>query len=98
MCYMDGHGERVGVRELRHNISVYLRRVENGETFHVTDRGRTVAVLAPLAAGSTALERLTAAGRATTPLGDLRDLGPPLGARSSRRVSRTLAAMRAERL
>jgi len=30
--------ERVGVRELRQNLSRWLRRVENGESFEVTDR------------------------------------------------------------
>jgi prevent-host-death family protein len=32
--------ERVGVRELRQNLSKWLRRVANGESFEVTDRGR----------------------------------------------------------
>ena len=41
--------ERVGVRELRQNLSVYLRRVTgDGETLEVTERGVPVAVLAPL--------------------------------------------------
>lgn len=39
---------RVGVRELRHNLSAWLRRVRDGETFEVTDRGTPVALLAPL--------------------------------------------------
>src|SRR5439155_234091 len=38
----------VGVRELRQRASELLRRVEAGETIEVTDRGRPVAVLAPL--------------------------------------------------
>ena len=40
--------ERIGVRELRQNASVYLRRVEAGERFQVTDRGRPVAELGPV--------------------------------------------------
>jgi prevent-host-death family protein len=40
--------DRVGVRELRHNLSAWLRRVRDGEAFEVTDRGTPVAVLAPL--------------------------------------------------
>ena len=39
LCYM----ERVGVRELRQNLSVYLRRVGAGQTLEVTERGRPVA-------------------------------------------------------
>ncbi|HXI18655.1 MAG TPA: type II toxin-antitoxin system prevent-host-death family antitoxin [Chloroflexota bacterium] len=42
----------VGVRELRQNLSVYLRRVEAGETLRVTDRGRPVALLGPLPGGA----------------------------------------------
>ena len=41
MCYM----ERVGIRELRQNLSVYLRKVKEGVTFEVTERGQPVAVL-----------------------------------------------------
>jgi prevent-host-death family protein len=37
----------VGVRELRRDLSRYLRRVERGESFAVTSRGRAVAVLGP---------------------------------------------------
>jgi prevent-host-death family protein len=40
--------ERVGVRELRQNLSVYLRRVQEGEALEVTERGRPVALLGPL--------------------------------------------------
>jgi prevent-host-death family protein len=37
-----------GIRELRQRASELLRRVEAGETIQITDRGRPVAVLAPL--------------------------------------------------
>jgi prevent-host-death family protein len=40
---------RVGVRELRQNLSVYLRRVAKGERFVVTERREPVAELVPLA-------------------------------------------------
>jgi prevent-host-death family protein len=57
---------RVGVRELRQNLSVYLRRVESGETLDVTEHGRLVARLGPTPALETgALERMIAEGRAT---------------------------------
>jgi prevent-host-death family protein len=57
---------RVGVRELRQNLSVYLRRVERGETLDVTEHGRLVARLAPAPAPETShLDRLVAEGRAT---------------------------------
>ncbi|WP_404829098.1 type II toxin-antitoxin system Phd/YefM family antitoxin, partial [Streptomyces griseoaurantiacus] len=37
--------EHVGVRELRQNASAYPRRVAEGESFTVTDRGVPVALL-----------------------------------------------------
>jgi prevent-host-death family protein len=55
---------RVGVRELRQNLSVYLRRVEAGETLEVTERGRPVARLEPLRSESMSpYERMKAEGR-----------------------------------
>jgi len=41
----------VGVRELRDNLSEYLRRVEQGELLLITDRGRPIGELSPAAAG-----------------------------------------------
>lgn len=67
----------VGIRELRQRASELLRRVEAGETIEVTDRGRPVAVLAPLPEGE-ALERLRAAGDVTPAAGSLDDLPKPL--------------------
>lgn len=37
----------VGVRELKNRLSEYLRRVRQGETVLVTDRGNVIAQLAP---------------------------------------------------
>lgn len=50
----------VGVRELRQNLSQYLRRVEKGETLEVQERGKPIAILAPLPEHQGALERLRA--------------------------------------
>lgn len=98
MCYMERpRNGRVGVRELRQNLSVYLRRVARGERFEVTERGRPVATLAPLPTAATPLERLVATGRATEPRGDLLELGQPRGA-SSRRASAALLDLRGDRL
>ena len=50
--------ERVGVRELRQRASEILRRVAEGETYEITDRGRPAALLmAPAARGLKELER-----------------------------------------
>ena len=57
----------VGIAELRQNLSVYLRRVGNGERLLVTDRNRPVAELGPPPSSGAALDRLIAAGRVTRP-------------------------------
>ncbi len=81
MCYMSDHDEqrtRVGVRELRQNLSVYLRRVKAGETLEVTEHGQVVARLAPrLPATLSPVQRLIAEGRATGPIRSHRGLPPP---------------------
>ena len=58
--------DEVSVRELRQNLSVYLRRVREGRTLAVTSRGERVAVLAPIGGGSR-LDRLMAEGRISSP-------------------------------
>jgi antitoxin (DNA-binding transcriptional repressor) of toxin-antitoxin stability system len=69
---------RVGVREMRQNLSVYLDRVKAGETLHVTEYGQVVALLAPLPAQRlTTLERLVREGRATAPARSLKNRRPP---------------------
>lgn len=65
----------VGVRELRQRASELLRLVEAGETIEITDRGRPVAVLAPLPAQGS-LARLRAAGDVS--LADPGELPEPL--------------------
>lgn len=87
----------VGVRELRQHLSKYLRRVVRGETLEVTDRGRPVALLAPLPIPATPLELLVASGRVVRPEEDLLALLPPRG-RISTRLSEALLEERAERL
>jgi len=66
----------VGIRELRQRASELLRRVEAGESIEVTDRGRPVAVLAPLPGD--ALERLRASGDLQDSESDLATLPQPL--------------------
>jgi prevent-host-death family protein len=70
MCYMTTVAgvDDVGVRELRQNLSVYLRRIAQGETLRVTDHGRPVALLTPLrSTGDEVLDRLEAEGRLIRP-------------------------------
>jgi prevent-host-death family protein len=84
---------QVGVRELRQRASELLRLVEGGETIEITDRGRPVAMLAPLAAGSP-LERLRAQGELDPAIGDIDDLGPPLPPLGDELPSAVLARLR----
>ncbi len=78
---MNGVGAkpaRVGVRELRQNLSVYLRRVKEGETLEVTEHGQPIARLTPRPPESMSIiDRLIAEGRATPARGRLVDLPPP---------------------
>ena len=97
MCYMKSPDRRVGVRELRQNLSVYLPRVKHGERLEVTERGEPVAVLGPLPEGSGPVQRLVASGRARPPTADLLELLPPKG-RTSSRLSKALQQERAERV
>jgi prevent-host-death family protein len=67
----------IGVRELRQRASELLRRVEQGETIEVTDRGRRVAILAPPPEGNR-LDRMRALGEIEPAKGAFDDLPRPL--------------------
>jgi prevent-host-death family protein len=66
----------VGVRELRQRASELLRRVEDGESIEITDRGRPVAMLTPVPEDP--LARLRASGDLAASDGGLADLPEPL--------------------
>lgn len=67
----------VGVRELRQRASELLRRVERGETIEVTDRGRPVALLAPIPDRGS-LRELRATGQLDPATADIGSLSDPL--------------------
>jgi prevent-host-death family protein len=78
MSDTDHRPARVGVRELRQNLSVYLDRVKAGETLEVTEHGRPVAQLGPRQ--STALsivDQMIADGRITPATVDHRTIKLP---------------------
>lgn len=81
LCYMGESGAspaRVGVRELRQNLSVYLDRVKNGETLEVTEHGRPVAQLGPRPLKPVSIiDQMIAEGRITPATFDHRKLPPP---------------------
>jgi prevent-host-death family protein len=70
--------QRVGVRELRQNLSVYLRRVKAGESLEVTERGRPVARLVPPSTGDQYWDRMIAEGKVRPAKGSIKDLPPPI--------------------
>ncbi len=75
MCYMSegDRPARVGVRELRQNLSVYLDRVKAGETLEVTEHGQPVARLTPRPVEHMSIvDRMIAEGRITPATGDHR--------------------------
>lgn len=59
------------MREARQNLSGYLRRVERGVVFTVTEHGRPVAVLGPVPPPDDPLADLIAAGRVRAALDEL---------------------------
>jgi prevent-host-death family protein len=86
----------VGIAELRQNLSLYLRRVGNGERLLVTDRNRPVAELGPAPSSGTSLDRLIAEGRVSRPV--RRGLPAPLQMDGDvHALSRALDEIRGER-
>jgi prevent-host-death family protein len=68
---------KTGIRELKDNLSRYIRRIEAGERVVVTAHGRVVAELVPPSAhrqGGTKFDQLVASGVITP----AREIGDPL--------------------
>ncbi|MHB8621562.1 MAG: type II toxin-antitoxin system Phd/YefM family antitoxin [Chloroflexota bacterium] len=90
---------QVGVRELKQNASQVLRLVQAGATVQITDRGRPVAQLVPIQAGSR-LDQLIAEGRVRPAEGRfnefLRDVPALRSPAGQPRPSEILAEMRAD--
>lgn len=61
----------IGIRELRQNLSVYLRQVANGKSLVITDRREPVAVLGPLPEREEPWDRLLSKASLTAPKKDL---------------------------
>jgi prevent-host-death family protein len=91
--------ERVGVRELRQNLSKYLTEVKAGESFAVTERGREVARLAPSGPEDSPIARLVTERGATMPRLNLLEAGASCGQPvAGPPSSEILEEMREERL
>lgn len=89
--------ERVGIRELRQNLSVYVRRVrEDGREYEVTERGEPVARLTPLAPWpASRVERMIADGQISPAARSWDDLPDPVTL-PGRPLSKILQEMRDE--
>jgi prevent-host-death family protein len=97
MCYLFLVSDRVGIRELRQDLSRYLRRVRAGERLIVTERRQPVALLTPWADENDPLELMVGRGLATRGAGDLLDI-EPISRRVSSAGTRALEEERGERL
>ncbi len=88
--------ERVGIRQLRQNLSVYVRRVrEEGLAYEVTERGEPVARLMPLHdRPASKIEQMIADGRITPPTHAWEDVPPPLPPLKGKPLSQILQEMR----
>ena len=75
--------ERVSISELKDQLSVYLKKVRDGQTVVVTDRNKPVAQLTPIPKSeseSERIERLVAMGVL------IRPKGPPISIEEIRRM------------
>ena len=90
--------ERVGIRELRQNLSVYVKRIrEEGRSYEVTERGEPVARLTPLEGRATStIQRMIEEGRITPATRKWEDLPPPIVLPAGRPLSEILQEMRDE--
>ena len=87
------HMERVGVRDLQQHASKWVRKARAGETIEVTDRGVTVAVLAPPRRG---IDALIASGLVSPPEhpGGVAGLPAPVALEDGPSLSEILEEMR----
>jgi len=100
LCVMSQkpRSDRVGIRELRQNLSVYVRRIrEEGRSYEVTERGEPVARLTPLEGQATSrIQQMIEEGRITPATRKWEDIPPPLPALKGKPLSQILQEMRDE--
>ena len=88
--------KRVGIRELREDLSRIVRRVQRGEVVEVTDRGQAVARLVPAGSLGGALADLVAAGK-VRPARTRGALPPPLDLPSRMTSEEAIEILRGDR-
>ena len=75
--------DRVGIRELKNQLSRYVSLARSGHEVVVTNHGRAVAKLVPLQARAGILDDLVARGEATAPRRARRQVPRPIASRGS---------------
>jgi len=89
--------ETIGISKFQRQLSHFLQRVQLGEVFEITHRGRPIARLVP--PQESLYERLVAAGELTPGKGRLTDMPPPIRLAPGKRLpSEYLDEMREDRL
>ncbi len=100
LCVMSERAARptrVGIRELRQNLSVYVRQVrENGQAYEVTERGEAVARLLPLEDRDSHVGRMMADGRIAPAIHRLSDVPAALQSNGGKSLAAILDELRAE--
>ena len=101
MCVMEPNRSkpaRVGIRELRQNLSVYIKQVrEEGRAYEVTERGEPVARLTPLEGRpKSTIERMMAEGRIAPAIRSWNEIPSPIKLPPGRPLSEILQEMRDE--
>lgn len=90
--------QRVGIRELRQNLSVYVKHVrEEGRAYEVTERGEPVARLTPLEDHPrSVIERMMADGRIAPATRSFNEIPAPLSPLRGKPLSQILQEMHDE--
>jgi len=75
--------EKVGIRELKDQLSRYLSAVRSGSEIIVTDHGRPVARIVPVGERAGVIDELVARGEAVAPRRSARRQPAPIRTRGS---------------
>lgn len=87
--------ERIGIRDLRDNLTTTIRRVREGESFEVTHHGVPIALIAPVP--TSRLDRLIAGGEVSPPRQAFQGPFRPLPVTGSMTASEALEDDRSDR-
>ena len=99
ICSIVCFVERVGIQELRKNLSAYLAKVKTGSAFTVTHRGKPVAILKPLTKAEDVWQQLIDDGVVVPADGHWSEIEQPaVEVDSNRTTSKYFQEMREDRI